>query len=369
MEDVKFTRQELYDLVWSEPISSLLKKYKNVDGGVKQACRNLNIPLPNIGYWAMVQYGKRAVARRPLPDFAGEQTVILKLKEDKENDEAPDQISHAALKKEIEHDERLNLIVPERLSNPDQLIIRVKDDLNNKEVWNKNEGIARSSTGELDIRVNPKNIGRALRIMDTLIKAFKARGHEFKIKAGKTYLIINGEEIVICLREKLNRVIIKGPHYDSSKKIASGLLSIRIDESYNVKEWVDGKKPLEEQLPSVITSLELKAKKMLEERIIWEKHRKEQAEKDRIAKALQQKKDMELADFKELLRKAKRHDLAEMIRKYILELERNALLKNTLSVEVIKEIEWARKKADWYDPFVEAYDELLHGADRERLSF
>jgi len=28
-----------------------------------------------------------------------------------------------------------------------------------------------------------------------------------------------------------------------------------------------------------------------------------------------------------------------------------------------------RKKADWYDPFAESYDELLHEVDKEELTF
>lgn len=369
MNEVKFTRQGLYDLVWSEPMSSIAKKYRNIDSDVKQVCRKLDIPLPNAGYWAIAQYGKSAVTRRPLPDFKGDQTIILKLREEKEMAETTDQISHAALQKEIELDKRLNLIVAERLSNPDKLIASVKEDLNKKEVWNKAEDIACSSGDELDIRVNPKNINRALRIMDTLIKALMARGHKFKINAGKTFLIIDGQEIVICLREKLKRVIIKGTHYDSSKKIASGILSIRMDESYRVKEWADGKKPLELHLASIIASLELKATKMTEEQVAWEKHRVEQAEKDRIAKELQERKDKELHDFKELLQKARRHDKAKMIRAYVDELERSAKARNTFTEEVRNMIEWSKQKADWYDPFIEAEDELLRDVDRKDLIF
>ena len=32
-------------------------------------------------------------------------------------------------------------------------------------------------------------------------------------------------------------------------------------------------------------------------------------------------------------------------------------------------LKWARKKADWYDPFVEEDDKLLEDVDREKLTF
>ena len=31
--------------------------------------------------------------------------------------------------------------------------------------------------------------------------------------------------------------------------------------------------------------------------------------------------------------------------------------------------EWARKKADWYDPHVDAYDELLREVNKATLTF
>ena len=84
-------------------------------------------------------------------------------------------------------------------------------------------------------------------------------------------------------------------------------------------------------------------------------------------KAIQDRKERELDDFKELFKKAKRHDKAEMIRSYANKLEKNAIDRNELTLEMREKIEWARKKADWYDPFIEAVDELLWGIDREEL--
>lgn len=38
-----------------------------------------------------------------------------------------------------------------------------------------------------------------------------------------------------------------------------------------------------------------------------------------------------------------------------------------LTDELRDKIDWIRKKADWYDPFIEAEDELMRGIDREEL--
>ena len=41
--------------------------------------------------------------------------------------------------------------------------------------------------------------------------------------------------------------------------------------------------------------------------------------------------------------------------------------KNNFSEELKSWVEWARKKAEWYDPFIESEDELLNDVDRETL--
>jgi len=61
-----FTREELYDLVWSEPMSQLAKKFDLSDVGLAKICRSAQIPVPERGYWAKRQAGKPTTVQ-PLP--------------------------------------------------------------------------------------------------------------------------------------------------------------------------------------------------------------------------------------------------------------------------------------------------------------
>ena len=54
----EFTRQELYDLVWREPLRTLAKTLHISDVRLAKICRRANIPLPGLGYWAKRAYGK-----------------------------------------------------------------------------------------------------------------------------------------------------------------------------------------------------------------------------------------------------------------------------------------------------------------------
>lgn len=62
----QFSRQELYDLVWSEPLKKLAPRFGISDVGLAKACRRIEVPVPERGYWAKVRAGKRA-DREPLP--------------------------------------------------------------------------------------------------------------------------------------------------------------------------------------------------------------------------------------------------------------------------------------------------------------
>ena len=64
-----YSRSELYALVWSEPMRSLARKHGISDVRLGKICRQANIPLPGLGYWAKRAAGKARV-RPPLPPRA-----------------------------------------------------------------------------------------------------------------------------------------------------------------------------------------------------------------------------------------------------------------------------------------------------------
>lgn len=129
-----------------------------------------------------------------------------------------------------------------------------------------------------------------------------------------------------------------------------------------------GKTPIEEQVLKLLIEIEYRGWKDHEEKIENERLWAIQKEKERIALELQQRKEKELADFKELFKKSKRHEESEIIRRYIQKLEDSAILRNELTDELKEKIDWARKKADWFDPFIEAQDELLSEVNKDDLT-
>jgi len=61
-----FTRQELYDRVWSKPISHLVVELGTTTGNLSTLLRHADIPKPSSGHWMRKEFGK-PVEQPPLP--------------------------------------------------------------------------------------------------------------------------------------------------------------------------------------------------------------------------------------------------------------------------------------------------------------
>ncbi len=55
----QLSRKELYDFVWSKPLLQLSKEFGLSDNGLRKICKKYYIPLPKMGHWQKVQFGKK----------------------------------------------------------------------------------------------------------------------------------------------------------------------------------------------------------------------------------------------------------------------------------------------------------------------
>ncbi len=367
MEEICFTRQELYDLVWSQSMLALSKQYAISDVGLRKMCVRLEIPIPKAGHWAKIQAGKKVKKEKLITNVTVDQKVTLRLRKDGDESKHFYSSPFRALQKEIKEDRRVNLAVQERMTNPDPLVIKAKRNLAEKHKSWKFEGMIQTENDNLDIRVSPALVERALRFMDTFIKMSRARGHEILVDTSGTYIVVKEQKIKIGCKEISKRVVVKDGNWERSEYHPTGLLGFK-SEGYSSGEWRDTKKLLDEFIPSILAKLELSIQGLLD---CWEENRKREEirkEKERIAKELEQRQEKELADFKGILQKASRLHQAATIRIYVDKVEDHAKTNNILTDELKNWIEWARSKADWYDPLIEREDELLNNVDRDVLT-
>ena len=71
-----FDREELYAMVWAEPMRTLAARLGVSDVGLAKACRRAMVPVPERGYWAKLQHGK-ATTKPPLSRSAKAPKQVL----------------------------------------------------------------------------------------------------------------------------------------------------------------------------------------------------------------------------------------------------------------------------------------------------
>ncbi len=174
---MKINRKELYDLVWSEPMTSICKRFGLSDNGLRKHCIAMNIPTPPVGYWSKLKHGKDVV-KIPLPEESGKKEQNVDLFADKSNADEIPQLSRLKRREmEISSGDTSCFIVPEVLYAKDPLIIDTKEKFrqDSENVYLKKNPFKNKIVSALDIRVSPKSIDRALSIFSTIIKALRSR--------------------------------------------------------------------------------------------------------------------------------------------------------------------------------------------------
>ncbi len=366
MDKITFTREELYQLVWSEPMLTIVNKYLISDTGLRKICISTDIPLPRAGHWMKLKFGQK-IPQPPLPKTKSLKTTIELELRPLELLKVKGVLSPAKTKKIlIEQELAETLSVSKRLSKPEKIIVQAKENLTRKDTYPRN-GLISTHIGFVSISVSKQNIPRALRFMDTFIKSLRARGHDYIIGTRENYVLIKGEEIETGLREKT----MQAPSTDKWSKydyVPSGALVLKTGKWSYKKEWTDSKQLLEQQISAIIGWMETLADKNIEQDKIWEIQRKIREEEERKEKEWQLRKEKELSDFKNIITKSSRWQKASELRSYIEAVEAKAMASNQLTDKLRDWLHWLRDKADWYDPFIEKEDELLADIDRDTLS-
>ena len=362
METIELTRKELYDIVWSTTLSKLTEQYAYTNDGIKKICKQYEVPMPDGSYWSKLKFNKKFKKEKLNPVFNSVDKIILAIREEGN----PINIDNTPLTirtKEIESDPKAPLIVPEKLTKPDILIQNTKSYHQSR----KNKDFVRNDKLDIvHIYVEEANYNRALNIMDSFIKLLRHRGHSFR-RDRNNYgpkIVAYDVEFSWNIREKTKRIL-SDKIYETATYIPTGILILQIGESFRAKEWVDGATKLENRLSKVVAKIELDALKELEWREECRIHRIQEAEKEKLRKEFQAKRDIELLNTKDLFKLAEYHNKANIIRDYISRIENQEPDNNQESTELIEWIKWAKDKADWLDPLVNKSDELLNEKDKE----
>lgn len=363
----KYTRIELYNLVWSIPISKILLTHSVSLKAFKKICLENDIPLPKKGHWQKIKH-KKKVDVFPLPNIDNSYKTISLYPSLQPLSELN------MLVKEIKSDRTLSLDVPKTFIKIDPIIARTKKYYSAVLKIKYPGKVPVPKGGVFSIKVTKALQKRAYIFADTFIKLIRARGHNILIGTDNKYVGHNGTKFLILgeyydirIREPDYRIINKDYVYNSAEYYPSGKLMLKLDDLHG-HSWVDtNSQLLEDKLPDILAYFELRAKRDINKRIESEIRHKEYKLKQNIKEELEAKKKKELIAFKEVLNHSSRWQKSKDLRNYVQAIETNAIQNNKLSLELQDWLQWIKDKVDWYDPLIEKEDELFIGVDRESL--
>jgi hypothetical protein len=276
---IKFEREALYAEVWTNPVTTLCKRYELSDVGLRKICLKLGVPLPPRGHWARIHAGHK-IERPPLPPHDGMHSCVARV--DRHSAQVvADEATISALQ-QIEVDgkdptKNVTILIGGELRHPavKKLVTRLKfidrDIADGRKPPSRGErirfrsrfdrepgGVIKPDNGVLAVIVTPALRDRALAIADALFTALSAHGFSVSFKESRTVLACQDVSASIRIVELTKK---EGPAYDDPWN-AIGRLRIKIQrETYDVPlpnaitVQDDPGRPLEGKLNSLVARL------------------------------------------------------------------------------------------------------------------
>ena len=421
---IKFDRASLYREIWEISLTKVAKKYDVPYQKLKDACVKANIPLPTPSYWGSVRVGK-AMQKEELPDSELQEVEVeftyrvnadslagllkndSQLTEQVTKDELTQEVTEKKTDKQNRTAEMLNFLSEEERVRVTRAAAELSVPAEVKKLhpvlqkhkgsyiaWGKKHPRDKYANWNRDIyrrrpegepplweSVSEETLPRVYRFLDPLFHAIEALGgrvnHDLSMQ-------IRGELVFIEIteaKEKTPHVLTKSeqkeleryekekPRYSYASEpkfrkydyIPTGKLRIAARENGFVRDSTTA--GIEERIGEILLLLYIQSE---EARIAREKREeaKRKAEEEARQKELRKQRYNEEVDRLQFLNnEANDFDMACKIRAYVAAIE----AKPDLDASTLAWIEWAKAKADWYDPAVSAADPLFgkrnHGAE------
>jgi len=356
------TRQQIYDLVWQQPMIHIAKNLGLSDQGLAKLCKREQIPRPPQGYWNKLAAGKPVGAKPLLPAGAkGVDAVVHRIPS-----------SSGALVTSKSQIDQLKAELPEvrvseRLINPhpvlgDRIGFREDEIREGKEYYDP-------SAGEWK-KVTPFDSAdrRLLRILDAIFKNLEARDIAIEENDRGGLCARSGQDTIsFQLRYRLKQVKIPITPDDwrwsfRGKDTERQALEATDDLIFEIKSWMptgfrsnwrEGPKHRLEQLASDIVATMLAAFPLI---AAWREEREEAARQYRIREEQRREREerrrLDKNRFRRLAEQAESSRQASLVRDFIATLRAADLDRKTIVDDMTVEqwLDWADAAAARHDP-------------------
>ena len=422
---VKLTRKQLYDEIWALSVAGVARKYNLNYGKLIATCKAENVPFPSSGYWTRKNMGKD-VSNEAVELSGHEETEISLITNDATIKRIRKAKAEIVENKQTDIIEDAKVVVEELQQNKAESIskwsggmLEFLDETERNKVlevacnlqinqntylhktlvqYKKDIADYKSKLREAQNRSyynprynKPENepeffkemsdecMPRAIAILDTVFKAIESMDGSInsdlsvKIRGDivRFRMVESQDQVKHEITKQEAQALVKynddiknhrwasKPQIRKYDKVYNGKLRIVFGERSYIRD-TDSEK-LEDRLGDILVTLYEKAE---ENRIAREA--REEAERKRVEEARRreenrQRKEQEIHLVKELVNKAEDYRIAKEIREYI-----QAMIDSGSEDITPEWIEWAEKKADWYDPSIATEDEYLGKRQHEK---
>ena len=334
MKKQKFTREELYELIWSKPLVYVTGSFETSSVLLQNLCFHYDIPVPASGHWSR----ELAAERRKTPLSPQKENYIIDI---------PEALNAAQADLLYLGESLESFHVPKNLINPDPIISAAKNSVYVDRYWNGAKEMFRTDFENISIRASKLNMDRALRIMDTLIKAWKKRGYSIGLERGLLVIKLRKERYYVSIREITKKMPEKDKRGDTIYE-STGKLVIELD-SYPSRVWKDGKLQLEDFVLDILNYTEFRVRERERNRTANEaRQKREEDERQRKISQIRANDDERKA-FDILLEESLKWHRFRIVDEYLQELYRSA----PHSEEFLKWYRWAKTRQQIFDPLRE----------------
>lgn len=379
-----YSREKLYSEVWAKPVTEVALQYGVSDVAIHKMCKTLNVPVPPRGYWAKLKSGIKE-EKPPLPPTTGVSSI-----EGSKTFECVQVESPTTQLKFLSDDERRNVLIaaqelqitPEGISLHKK-IAAYKSIVNQ---WNKNdqkeEGAQRSFKSYTNRPpflagvISNDQLPRVYRILDALYRKIENLGgsinDDLSVNIRNEHIsfdVFEGQNEVkhILTKQEAKSLI----EYQDAKKrhswasepkfrkydyVFNGLLRIGIRQYKIFKETE--KIDIESKLGDVLIELYEESEIVRIDREAREEAARKKAEEDRLREERRNNYNNEIDKVIALNNEAQDYETACRIRSYIAAIEK-ADVDEEPNEKAMEWLEWAKKKADWYDPTIARKDDIF----------
>ncbi len=300
---IQVTRQDLYDQVWSMPVSRACRLYGLSDVALANICADWDIPRRPRGYWARKRSGKRVTQKKLKPIEEGNPVIFSYKPGPPQEAEAKRPPTESEKQRAFENQAENRIAVPGQLTEPHPLVART--DKSTRSARPDESGISRPKASRcLNLAVSPAQIDRAIRILDAVVKALEARGMAVLAVDGdqpRTEARVLDERVGFRLYEETKRQErdptpeekIEDAKWEGFRhlwpiptryeRVPTGKLVLQITDGQGLRRcWTDrSDRRVEQFLNSFVVGLVRAAQSIKQERADAEERRKKREEQER----------------------------------------------------------------------------------------